>query len=89
MSERNPHGLRPGDTLWYVAQWRSGGSPRYVTVKKVGRKFAWMACGMRVYLQDLHVDAAPYASPGRCYTSKAAYEMEDLNCRNWAASRKA
>lgn len=77
---RNPHNLQVGQTLYYVANdrrdaHRDGGAE----ITKIGRQWATVCiayCNARVDLETLEVDGGNYSSPGRCYLSREAWELE-------------
>jgi hypothetical protein len=55
---------------------RRRGDPYFVTVHKVGRKWAEIDSGRRVDLKTLAVDGGEYSSPADCYLSREEYEAE-------------
>lgn len=77
--------LQVGQKLWYVSI-RHGESHEAV-VTKVGRKWATIGEGWRAQLIDLvtmQADGKGYSSPGRCYLSREAHEMERARSDTWS-----
>lgn len=44
-----------------------------VTIEKVGRKYAYLNNGHRIFLGDFTIDGGQYSSPGKCYLSEKEY----------------
>lgn len=78
--------LEVGQELWYVpADSRYVDRSKFVKVTKLGRK--WVALdheGYRIDPETLWVDGGQYSSPGRCWPSKEAWEVEVRRARAWA-----
>lgn len=80
--------LEVGQKLWMVPAVRYLGEPRWVTVTKVGRKWASIDIrGYRIDLTTLRIDGATHASPGRCWLSKTAYDDVASADRAWQSLR--
>ena len=82
--------LTVGQELYYVpADRRYLHQAKTVQVKKVGRKWAevdaWLG---RVNIETLFVDGGGYASPGRCWLDKEAWEAEERRRQAWAELRE-
>lgn len=75
--------LQVGQQLWYVPNKRPG-QPYFVTVLKVGRKWAEIGHRRRISIEGLFVDGGQYSSPGRCYLSKEDHEKEVALNSAWA-----
>ena len=82
----NPHNITVGQELFEVIQLnRRTPYTTIVTVVKVGRKFATLSDGDRVYLEDLYIDGKGYTSPGRVYLSAQDYHDDQFRRRLWGA----
>lgn len=79
--------MQVGDLLWYVPRSRFHGDARFVRVVKVGRKWATLETGRRVDFATGTVDGGGYNSPGRCWTSREAYEADRERERRWSRFR--
>lgn len=80
--------LTTGQELWLVPSQRYLGQPRFVTVTKVGRKWADISeRGYRVELATLVVHGGTH-SVGRCYVDRAAYEAERYRQECWSALKE-
>lgn len=76
--------LTVGQQLWFVYSDKRRRDPRYVTVAKVGRKYAEVnEMPYKIRLDDLAADDPNYSSPGQCYLSKEAWEAEDALLEAW------
>ena len=78
--------LKVGQQLWYVPSDIRFRKPEFVTVTKVGRKWAslnWR--GYRISIDDLRVDGDAYSSPGQCYLSKEEYDQAMERQSAWKA----
>lgn len=80
--------LKVGQELWLVPREpRRRTSACFVTVKKIGRKWAEIdgPCwgGYRIDVNTLAVDGRGYTSPGQCYVDKAAWDFEALRQDTW------
>lgn len=66
-----------GQKLWYVPSYGYGyrRDGYEVTVEKIGHRWATLAenCG-RIDKDSLWLDGGQYASPGRCWLSREAWE---------------
>jgi len=78
-----------GDKLWYVPRERYMGSPRELTVTKVGR--VWFETdgrrGLRFRIDTMQADGGQYISPGRAYWSREFYELESALDAEWEKFR--
>ena len=80
------HRLTVGQRLYYVP---SRGASRWVTVTKVGRK--WATCDddsrmeFRVNLDTLVIDGGGYDSPGKCYLDEDVYRASVRRVEAWKA----
>lgn len=80
--------LTVGQKLWYVPrEKRNVWQAREVTVEKIGRKWASISHGRRIDLEDWRVDGGQYSSPGRCYSSKEAWDAERARNMIWRTLR--
>lgn len=73
------HDLKVGQQLWFVPRERRSSQPKFVTVTKVGRDWAYVSGhrhNSRVSLVSLDIDGGEYASPGRCYLNREEYEQQ-------------
>jgi hypothetical protein len=75
--------LSVGQQLWWVSNQRWAGPNKYVTVAKVGRKWATLECGKRIDMQTLVADGGDYSPSGYCVLSKEAHEAECERQRVW------
>lgn len=69
----NVHNLKVGQELYWtttVNRSRYGGNDCWVTIEKVGRKWAHLINGHRIELENLIADGGGYSSPGRCYMTR-------------------
>lgn len=86
---RAPVSLTVGQELWFVHREDRSGAPRTVTVTKVGRKWAsidyW---GLRVDINTLVAQGNGYASPGRCWINREAWDAELEREAAWSKLRK-
>lgn len=80
--------LQVGQTLYFVGRDRYHGPARDVTVTKIGRKWASLDNGYRISLESLYADGGQYASPGRCWPNREAYEAALYRAHKWSALRK-
>jgi hypothetical protein len=84
--------LTVGQQLYYVPHDTSRCKPQFVTVTKVGRKWAELRDGNfylgRVSIKTLLVEAWDFSLPGRCYLSKEDYERENERLDEWLTLRK-
>ena len=73
--------LTVGQELWYVSRRRYS-TNKWVTVTKVGRKWATLDTGQRIDIETWEVDGGGYTSIARCYLSvgecEDERELEDL-----------
>ena len=74
--------LQAGQKLWLAPNCAP---PHWVTVAKVGRRFAHLKNGMRVDIESLVCDNGKYPSPGRCYLSRVDYERVMEVYREWSS----
>lgn len=83
--------LTVGQTLWLVVDHGRALS-REVTVSKIGRRWATLdQTGMRLRIdkETLGVDGDDFWSPGRCWLSREAYEIDRETRHCWALFRDA
>ncbi len=64
--------LKVGQKLWYAH--KRGSVKKWVTVLKVGRKYATMEGCDPINLSDLSGKADAYGSHGKCYLDREEYE---------------
>lgn len=72
--------LAPGMVLWFVPTDRRWQKPHEVTVAKVARRWATLEGYQgrrRIDVNTLHEDGAGFASPGRCWLSREAWEESE------------
>src|SRR6266550_2190989 len=80
--------LQVGQVLYYVPAERRFGKPYDVKVTKIGRNWAELEGGQgRVDVKTLWLDGGQYASPGRCWLSREAYELHVLRQTVWRKLR--
>lgn len=79
--------MNVGDKLYFVPFHLSYMMPRYVTVLKIGRKWAELDNGRRVDIATMTVDGKGYSSPGRCYKSEEEYTTSTKLAREWEVLR--
>lgn len=63
--------LEKGQKLWWVPANNKPGVE--VTVLKVGRKWAHLDNGHRIFVSTLVADGGEFSAPGSCYASQEAY----------------
>lgn len=64
------------------------GAPGFVTVTKVGRKWAEISArGYRIDKETLAIDGGGYTSPGRCYLTKDEHDAAENLRRAWSKLR--
>lgn len=81
--------LTVGQQLWWVpARYRTGEQPCYVTVEKVGRKWAQLSNQYRIDVTTLEPDSKGYSSPGECYLQREEYESKVAISYAWGRLRK-
>lgn len=86
--------LTIGQELWFVPNDRRS-DPFLVIVHKVGHKWAGVTYGRtgrdwgRINIETLRMDGGEYPSPGRCYLSKAHYDLEMAREIAWSRIRHA
>jgi hypothetical protein len=81
--------LTVGQQLWFVPSQRRCGSAEYVTVEKIGRKWATISNGYRIDLETLTADGGQYMSPGACWTTKEEWEAATERHQAWFNFRAA
>lgn len=74
--------FKVGQKLWFVRNEKRSGAPMEVTVQSVGRKWFQLDFRLRCDASGL-VDGGQYQSPGHCYISKEAYELECARLEVW------
>jgi len=64
-----------GQKLWFVPNYHYAGTPREVTIVKIGRKWAHLSGwrNERIDIETLEMDGSKYSSPGQCYLNRADY----------------
>lgn len=67
--------LKVGQSVFYVPNHRYG-TPAYVKVQKVGRKWATLDNRVRIEIESGVADGGEYSSPGAAYLSKDDYLSE-------------
>lgn len=77
-----------GQKLWLVPSQRYMGGPYEVTITKVGRKWLTLNNGYRAAVDGLALDGGEYASPGVCYLTREAYEIEKALNDAWSKLRR-
>lgn len=80
--------LKVGQKLWWVYSFNRFGNSRYVTVTKVGRKWAQLDNGCRINNDTLCAERGEYMSPGRCYLSKDIYDAEVALKKAWSGMKR-
>lgn len=85
----NPHNIEVGQKLFFVRginRSKYGNNNDYwVTVEKIGRKWAKLSDHCQVNLENLVVDGGRYSSPGRCYLSDTEYFKEREKSELWGS----
>lgn len=74
--------FKVGQKLWFVPSQTRTGSPREVTVEKVGRVWATLDNDRRCDASG-RVDGGQYQSPGHCYESRELYELQRSRLTAW------
>lgn len=79
---KNPHGIKVGQTLWFVPRASYLGRPRDIVVTQVGRVWIYATTheGAREYrfsLEHLHGDS------GRLVVDRDAYEKANATNKAW------
>lgn len=67
--------MKEGQKLWWVSSNRYN-KAQYVTITKVGRKWATLSNQHRIDKATLRADGGGYVSPGCCYLSKEQHDQE-------------
>lgn len=83
MSKNNPHNLQIGQRLWYVPGARWKGDPTFVTVTKVGKKWATALHQGRELRLDLLRLRDDCATTGQAHVSREEYESTMRIQRAW------
>lgn len=78
------HKLQVGQQLWFASTNRWNPC-RFVTVKKVGHKWADIGGSGRVDIETLIVEGGAYNSPGRCYIAKEEHDAKLRLNKEWDA----
>lgn len=76
--------LFSGQQLYFVPS-NGRDKPYWITINRVGNKWATVSRGLRVNVDTLWVDGGKYASPGRCWYSVEAHEAEVRREGAWRA----
>ena len=80
--------IKAGQRLWFAAtQRRQEYLQGYVTVEKVGRKWATLDNGHKIDVITLRADGGGYCSPGTCFESKEEWEADVARQRAWSEFR--
>lgn len=81
--------ITEGQELWAVYNESRRGQSCFVTVEKIGRKWATLKGYYgRINKDTLAADGGQYSSPFQCYESKEEYEEKALTQRMWDSLRK-
>lgn len=80
-----------GQKLWYVPGSERRGTPHLVTITAVGRK--WISLDDGYYRFEkadatMRIDGGNYMSPGRCYRSQEAWQVETALKAAWKKFRE-
>ncbi|PZO78456.1 MAG: hypothetical protein DI629_12220 [Mesorhizobium amorphae] len=75
--------LYVGQQLWYVPSDSRRFTARFVTVEKIGRRWAEIGPHERIDKTTLIADGRGFSSPGTCYRSKEAYEASVTLSQAW------
>ncbi len=81
---KNPHGLKVGQKLYYVPNRNGIGRESEAEITKIGRK--WATCGRwetKIDIVTLEADGAGYSSPGRAYLSEENYRTKIRMSSMW------
>ncbi len=78
----NPHGLTVGQTLYWVP-YSHRGQHSFVSVEKIGRKWAHLSNHNRIELETLRADSGDHSCPGQCWLSKEAHDAEKSRADAW------
>ena len=81
----NPRGIEVGQQLWYVPSYSRYENSTFVTVSKIGRKWATVepARYPRFDLGTLRADGGVYSSPGTYWLLKKDYDESVLASDLW------
>ena len=90
MSKSNPNNLKAGQRLWWVFGYDGEKYSKFVTVEKVGLKWAYLITkyGRMVSLATMRVYTSSGYNDGKCYLNEAAYQDEELAIKMLAEFRK-
>lgn len=72
--------------LWYVPYQKYHGSPRGVTIEKIGRKWITLSNGQRCD-KDGNVDGGEHMSLGKCYLDRELYDNQLARENVWKIIR--
>lgn len=76
--------LTVGQQLWWVPNHcRHSDKPKFVTVEKVGRKWAQLSSNDRIDVVTLVADGKGNTSPGLCYLTREEYQAKLVKNRAW------
>lgn len=76
--------LQVGQKLWWVPNHGCFGSPREVTISKVGRKYATIDRGAQIDIETLlQKPQRGYSSIGKCHLSREVWEAERKLFSTW------
>lgn len=76
-----------GQELYFVPS-DSRNKPYWVTVNKIGSKWAQVSTTLRINIETLWADGGKYISPGRCWFSVEAHEAEVRRVGAWRELQK-
>jgi len=87
----NLHGIEVGQQLWYVPHYRRYDNSTFVTVSKIGRKWATVepARYPRFDLVTLRADGGGYSIPGTYWLSKEDCDEATLAFDLWQQLKRA
>ncbi len=80
--------LQVGQELWFVHRERRSGAPFATKGTRVGRKWAQLDSHYKIDIVTLVADGGQYASPGRCWLNKEAWEAEAKRDETWWKLRR-
>jgi hypothetical protein len=89
LEENEVNNIIAGDRLYFVpGRYRTGRTPEWITVEKVGRRWITFTMGARMAVGSVEIDGGGYASPGRVYRTEAEYEAERQRAEAWRDIRR-
>lgn len=75
--------MKVGQRLYYVGRHKHE-RPSWVTIEKVGSRWAYLSNRKRIDIDTFYADGGNYSSPGRCYWSQDEYERGLHECLVWS-----